>query len=94
VFQCPFDFRTRRKKSVQAMAKRTRDTSWKIKPTNMIFLPRLLDLWVWAVDAIAPPRACRTRQMTSQVQKTIVYVRGLKRERFSPYTTTIRARHR
>jgi hypothetical protein len=27
VFQCPFDFRTRRKKSVQAMAKRTRDTS-------------------------------------------------------------------
>ncbi len=83
-FQFPLDFRTRRKKSVQAMAKRASDTSWKIRPANIRFLPRLLELSVLAVDAMAPPKACKTRQMKSHVQKTIVYVRGRKRECVSP----------
>ena len=47
-----------------------------------------------AVSVIAPPAACKIREKISQLIKVIVYVRGEKRERFSPYTTTIRARHR
>ncbi len=71
-FQSPFDFRTRRKKSMQHMANRASDTSWKIRPAIMRFLPRSVELLVLAPEAIAPPKACRTRQMRSQVQKTIV----------------------
>ena len=83
-FQLPLEFLTRKKNSVQAIAKRTSERTWNIRPANMMFLPRLLELVVLAVEAMAPPRAWRTRQMKSQVQKTIVYVRGRKRERFSP----------
>lgn len=50
----------------------------------MIFFPAVTPLKVFAVEAMPPPVPWRTRHMKSQVQKTMVYVRGLKRERFSP----------
>ena len=75
---------TLKAKSAQAAAKRARETTWKIKPANMMFFPRSLDFLVSAEDAMPPPRAWRTRLMMSQVQKTIVYVRGLKKEISSP----------
>ena len=90
----PFAFQRLKAKSPHTSANKLRDTTWQIKPANMMFFPRLIELTELAVDAIAPPSACKTKQIRSQVQKTMVYVRGLKRERSSPYTVTILARQR
>jgi len=58
--------------------------TWNRIPAIMILRPisvvdRTLD-----VDAMAPPAACRMRQIRSKVQKTRVYVLGLKYERWDP----------
>jgi hypothetical protein len=60
----------------------------------MIFFPILESSWVFADAAMPPPVACKTRLMKSHEQKTMVYVRGLKRERWAPYIFTILARQR
>lgn len=68
-FHIAFEFLTRKKKSVHAIANKAREMSWMIRPANMMFRPTLLALVVSAVEAMPPPRPWRTRQRRSQAQK-------------------------
>lgn len=83
-FHVPCPFQAVKAKSPQHAANKLKDATWQIKPASMMFFPMVSELTVLAVAAIPPPRAWRTKQIKSQVQKMMVYVRGLKRERFSP----------
>lgn len=68
-FLFPIPFLTRKANSPQQMAKRTRETTWKMRPANIMFLPRSREEMVLAVEAMPPPAPWRTREMKSQVQK-------------------------
>lgn len=83
-FRFPFPLKTRKANSPQQRAKSARETTWNMRPAIMRFFPRSACSWVSAMEAIAPPKAWRIREIKSQVQKTRVYVRGLKRLRSCP----------
>lgn len=57
----------RRAKSPVATMKPKMVITWKARPAIMMLEPRSGDSLLWdAMDARAPPRAWRTREMTSQ----------------------------
>jgi hypothetical protein len=59
-------------KSAHKTMKRTSETTWKDNPAIMILTPKSLEDLVFAPEAIAPPAACNSRDMKSQVMKRIV----------------------
>jgi len=71
---------TRSSKARRGLKEKTRKT----KPTIMIFLPVFFSDSDTAVTATPPPNHRNTRLKRSQLQKTMVHVRGLKRERLMP----------
>lgn len=68
--------------------------TWKARPATMMRTPTSELALLAAVDAMPPPIDCRSNDAKSQLMKVIVYVRGLNRENFVPYTNTSRARQR
>lgn len=77
-FQLPLERMTDKAKAPPTSKKRERPKTWKRRPAIMMLRPMSFIDWVSDEEAIAPPAACRSKQMKSIVQKMSVYVRGLK----------------
>lgn len=76
---------TRRKKSAAQARKMVIEASWKIIPATIISVPGLVSLLLFDSDeAIPPPMAWTTREITSQVQNIHRYMEGLSTEDSRP----------
>lgn len=61
-----------------------RERTWKASPATIMCTPVFDSFFVLAVSAIAPPAACRTKEMKSQNIKVIEMVFGESQEYFWP----------